>query len=297
MNRFVARLDAYEKLVRLDRPIGILLLLWPTLWGLWLASPPMPHPLVLWLFVLGTVLMRSAGCAINDFADRDFDRHVDRTRNRPLASGAIRPWEALAVAAALSLAAFAIVLQFNRLTILLSFAALAIAAIYPFLKRFFWMPQAWLGVAFGFGIPMAFAATTGKVPPLAWALLGANVLWTIAYDTEYAMVDREDDMRIGMRTSAILFGRHDVGAVMACYLLFLVSMAAIGVWQRYGIAYFAGLAISLLIAGYHHRLIRGRTREGAFKAFLHNNWIGAAIFAGIVLDHLPWRELQHWMAP
>ena len=284
MNRVIARLDAYEKLIRLDRPIGILLLLWPTLWGLWLASPPMPHPLVLWLFVLGTVLMRSAGCAINDYADRDFDRHVERTRERPLAAGLIRPWEALAVAAALALAAFAIVLQFNRLTIYLSFAALAIAAVYPFLKRFFWMPQAWLGVAFGFGIPMAFAATTGRVPLLAWALLAANVLWTIAYDTEYAMVDRDDDQRIGMRTSAILFGRHDVAAVMACYLLFVLGMAAIGVWQRYGIAYFAGLAAALLVAGYHFRLIRDRSREGAFKAFRHNNWIGAAVFAGIALD-------------
>ena len=293
--RVVARLDAYEKLIRLDRPIGILLLLWPTLWGLWLASPPMPHPLVLWLFVLGTVLMRSAGCALNDFADRDFDRHVERTRDRPLARGAIRPWEALAVAAVLALAAFAIVLQFNRLTILLSVAALAIAAIYPFLKRFFWMPQAWLGVAFGFGIPMAFAATQGQVPALAWALLGANVLWTIAYDTEYAMVDREDDLRIGMRTSAIFFGRHDVAAVMGCYILFLLAMAGIGMWQRYGIAYFAGLAAALLIAGYHHRLIRDRSREGAFRAFRHNNWIGAAIFLGIVVDRLPWSLLQRWL--
>ena len=293
----IARLDAYEKLIRLDRPIGILLLAWPTLWGLWLASPPMPHPLVLWLFVLGTVLMRSAGCAINDYADRDFDAHVERTRGRPLAAGLIRPWEALAVAAVLALAAFAIVLQFNRLTVYLSFAALAIAAIYPFTKRFFWMPQAWLGVAFGFGIPMAFAATTGRVPPLAWALLAANVAWTIAYDTEYAMVDREDDRRIGIRTSAILFGRHDVAAVMACYVVFLLAMGAIGVWQRYGVPYFGGLGVAMLIAGYHHRLIRDRTREGAFKAFQHNNWIGAAIFAGIVLDALPWRQLQRWMFP
>jgi 4-hydroxybenzoate polyprenyltransferase len=159
------------------------------------------------------------------------------------------------------------------------------------------MPQAWLGVAFGFGIPMAFAATTGRVPPLAWALLAANVAWTIAYDTEYAMVDRDDDRRIGIRTSAILFGRYDVPAVMACYLAFLLGMGAIGVWQRYGIAYFGGVAAASLIAGHHYRLIRGRTREGAFKAFLHNNWIGAAIFAGIVLDNVPWRELQRWMSP
>jgi len=297
MNRLVARLDAYEKLIRLDRPIGILLLLWPTLWGLWLVSPPMPHPLVLWLFVLGTVLMRSAGCAINDFADRKFDASVERTRDRPLAAGLIRPWEALAVAALLAAAAFAIVLQFNRLTVGLSFAALAIAVVYPFTKRFFWMPQAWLGVAFGFGIPMAFAATTGRVPALAWALLAANVAWTIAYDTEYAMVDRDDDRRIGIRTSAILFGRFDVPAVMACYAVFLLAMAAIGAWQRYGYAYFGGLVVALLVAASHYRLIRGRTREGAFKAFLHNNWIGAAIFAGIALDKLPWRELKRMVMP
>ena len=297
MNQVIARLDAYEKLVRLDRPIGILLLLWPTLWGLWLARPPMPHPLVLWLFVLGTVLMRSAGCAFNDFADRKFDASVERTRDRPLAAGLIRPWEALAIAAVLAAAAFAIVLQFNRLTVGLSFAALAIAVVYPFTKRFFWMPQAWLGVAFGFGIPMAFAATTGRVPPLAWALLAANVLWTIAYDTEYAMVDREDDRRIGIRTSAILFGRFDVLAVMACYAAFLLAMASIGLWQRYGFGYFGGVAVATLIAAYHYRLIRSRTREGAFKAFVHNNWIGAAIFAGIALDKLPWRELQRWAIP
>jgi 4-hydroxybenzoate polyprenyltransferase len=284
MSRLAARLDAYEKLIRLDKPIGILLLLWPTLWGLWLAWDGVPDLAVLWIFVLGTVLMRSAGCAINDFADRHFDGHVERTRARPLAAGLIRPWEALAVAAALALAAFALVLQLNRATVLLSFAALAIAAIYPFTKRFFSIPQAWLGVAFGFGIPMAFAARHGEVPMLAWALLAANVFWTIAYDTEYAMVDREDDRRLGLRTSALLFGRHDVAAVMACYFAFFIGMIAIGAWQGYGPAYFAGLVAGLLVAGYHHRLIRGRSREGCFKAFLHNNWIGAAVFAGIVLD-------------
>jgi len=285
MNAFLARLDAYEKLVRLDKPIGILLLLWPTLWGLWLAAAPARPPLALtWLFILGTVLMRSAGCAINDYADRDFDREVERTKMRPLAAGAISPWEALAVAALLALAAFGIVLTMNRLTIALAFAALAIAAIYPFTKRFFWMPQAWLGVAFGFGIPMAFAAELDRVPPLAWALLGANILWTIAYDTEYAMVDRNDDLRTGIRTSAILFGRHDVAAVMGCYTLFLAAMVGIGQWQGYGPAYFAGLVAASLIAAYHYRLIRDRTREGCFRAFRHNNWLGAAVFAGIAAD-------------
>jgi 4-hydroxybenzoate polyprenyltransferase len=286
-----SRLDAYERLIRLDKPIGILLLLWPTLWGLWLAKRAMPEMAVLWLFVLGTVLMRSAGCAFNDFADRRFDAEVERTRGRPLAAGLIRPWEALAIAAALAAAAFAIVLQFNTLTIRLSFAALAIAAIYPFTKRFFWMPQAWLGVAFGFGIPMAFAAQLGAIPPAGWALLGANVLWTLAYDTEYAMVDRDDDRRIGIRTSALLFGRFDVAAVMLCYALFVAAMAAIGVWAAYGAFYHAGIAVAALIAAYHYILIRHRTREGCFKSFLHNNWIGAAIFAGIALDSAPLKKM------
>ena len=292
MKRLLARLDAYERLIRLDRPIGILLLLWPTLWGLWLGKGGVPGLFTLWFFVLGTVLMRSAGCAFNDWADRRFDAGVERTSGRPLAMGEIRPWEALVVAAVLAASAFAIVLQFNRLTVILSFVALAIAVVYPFLKRFFWMPQAWLGIAFGFGIPMAFAAQVGNVPALAWALLGANVLWTIAYDTEYAMVDREDDLRLGLRTSAILFGRHDVTAVMACYQAFLLAMAAIGLWQGYGVFYYAGLAAAAGIVLYHYRLIRDRTREGCFRAFVHNNWIGAAIFAGIALDRSPlgaWR--------
>jgi 4-hydroxybenzoate polyprenyltransferase len=284
MNRVLARLDAYERLVRLDKPIGILLLLWPTLWGLWLAAGGMPKPVVLWLFILGTVLMRSAGCAVNDFADRDFDREVERTRMRPLAAGTIRPWEALVVAAVLALGAFAVVLAFHRLTIELSFAALAIAVIYPFTKRFFSIPQAWLGIAFSFGIPMAFAAQVGAVPPLAWALVAANFLWVMAYDTEYAMVDRNDDLRTGIHTSAIFFGRFDVAAVMACYALFIAAMAAIGAWQGYGVAYYAGLAAAAALATYHFTLIRGRTREASFKAFLHNNWLGAAVFAGIVAD-------------
>jgi 4-hydroxybenzoate polyprenyltransferase len=284
VNRVLAPLDAYEKLVRLDKPIGSLLLLGPTLWGLWLARGGVPPWVLLWIFVFGTVLMRSAGCAINDFADRKFDAQVERTRNRPLATGAIRPWEALAIAALLSLAAFLMVLKLNRLTIQLSVVALILAAVYPFTKRFFSLPQAWLGIAFGFGIPMAFAAQLNEVPPLAWALLAANVLWTLAYDTEYAMVDRNDDVRLGIRTSAILFGERDVVAVMACYALFLAGMLAIGLWQGYGPFYTGGVMVAGLVTLYHYRLIRGRTREGAFRAFLHNNWIGAAIFAGIVLD-------------
>jgi 4-hydroxybenzoate polyprenyltransferase len=284
MSAVLKRLDAYERLVRLDRPIGILLLLWPTLWALWLAAGGVPHWKLLWVFIMGTILMRSAGCAINDFADRRFDSQVDRTRGRPLATGEIQPWEALVVAALLALAAFALVAQLNNATVKLSFAALGLAVAYPFTKRFFWMPQAWLGVAFGFGIPMAFAAVRGGVPPLGWALLGAHVLWTIAYDTEYAMVDRDDDRKIGIRTSAILFGRYDVAAVMTCYALFLGAMAAIGRWKHFGAFYYAGLGVAAAIAIYHYTLIRTRTREGCFKAFLHNNWLGAAIFAGIAAD-------------
>jgi 4-hydroxybenzoate polyprenyltransferase len=297
MSALVARLGAYERLLRLDKPIGILLLLWPTLWGLWLAAGGAPRWEALWIFVAGTVLMRSAGCAVNDWADRRYDVEVERTRNRPLAAGAIRPWEALVLAAILAIAAFGLVLKLDTLAIRYSFAALAIAAVYPFMKRFFWMPQAWLGLAFGFGIPMAFAALQGRVPPLAWALVGANVFWTIAYDTQYAMVDREDDRRIGMRTSAILFGRHDVAAVMACYALFLASMAAIGVWQRCGPWYYAGLAVAAGIALYHYRLIRTRSRDGCFKAFLHNTWVGAAVFAGIVLDTTDAAGLTAYFAP
>jgi 4-hydroxybenzoate polyprenyltransferase len=291
-----ARINAYERLVRLDRPIGILLLLWPTLWALWLAQRGVPRLPVLWIFILGTVLMRSAGCAMNDWADRGFDPHVERTRDRPLAAGAIRPWEALAVAAVLAALAFALILPLNRLTIGLSFAALAIAVIYPFTKRFLALPQAWLGIAFGFGIPMAFAAVRGSLPPLAWALLLANVFWTIAYDTEYAMVDREDDLKLGVRTSAILFGRHDVAAVMACYALFVAALAAIGAWQRYGVAYFAGVALAALVAATHYPMIRARTREGCFRAFRNNNWVGAAVFAGILGDNLPWAALLHGLA-
>jgi 4-hydroxybenzoate polyprenyltransferase len=295
MSTILQRVSAYEKLIRLDRPIGILLLLWPTLWGLWLARRGAPYWLVLVLFILGTVLMRSAGCAVNDWADRKFDAAVERTRDRPLAAGLIRPWEALAVAAACAGLAFAIVLQFNDLTVKLSFAALAIAIVYPFLKRFFWMPQAWLGIAFGFGIPMAFAATHAVVPPVAWALVAANVFWTLAYDTEYAMVDRDDDRRIGLRTSAILFGRHDVAAVMLSYAAFIGSLAAIGVWAAFGPFYFAGVAVAAAIALSHYRLIRDRSREGCFKAFLGNNWVGAAVFAGIALDNRTLVHFYRWV--
>ena len=276
----------YARLMRIDKPIGTLLLLWPTLWGLWIASNGHPHPAVLLVFVLGTVLMRSAGCVVNDYADRDFDPHVERTRERPLASGKVTKKEALILAAALALAAFALVLSLNRLTILLSFAALFLAASYPFTKRFFAIPQAYLGIAFGFGIPMAFAAETGSVPPVAWIMLAANLFWTVAYDTEYALVDREDDIRIGIRTSALTFGRYDIFAVMLCYAIMLAMLAFVGIELKRGAFYYAGLLAAFSIMLYHYTLIRNRDRMRCFRAFLHNNWVGGAIFLGIFLDYL-----------
>ncbi len=273
----------YVRLVRLHRPIGTLLLLWPTLWALFIAAGGVPTLYALFAFSLGTLLMRSAGCAINDWADRDFDGAVERTRDRPLASRRIAPWEAIVVFVVLSLAALPLVFPFGPLTWLLAVVAAILAASYPFFKRFFAIPQAYLGIAFGFGIPMAFAAVRGELPASCWILLAANIAWAIAYDTEYAMVDREDDLKIGIRTSAITFGRHDVAAVMACYLLALVLIgwaAAIeGLWPWIGV----GLLLAAAVAGYHFRLIRDRTRQGCFKAFNHNTWFGAAVFLGVFL--------------
>jgi 4-hydroxybenzoate polyprenyltransferase len=234
---------------------------------------------------MGTLLMRSAGCAFNDWADRKFDAHVERTANRPLAAGVIAPWEALALAAVLALAGFGLVLLTNRATILWSFPALAIALAYPFFKRFFALPQAFLGIAFSFGIPMAFAAVHNRVPPFAWLLLCINLLWVMAYDTEYAMVDRDDDLRIGLRTSAITFGRFDVAAVAVCYALYLAGMAWVGAWVRLGWIYYAGLGVAALIAAWHVWLIRDRDRGHCFRAFLHNHWLGLAVFAGIALHY------------
>ncbi|HWN29875.1 MAG TPA: 4-hydroxybenzoate octaprenyltransferase [Burkholderiales bacterium] len=282
---FKERLNLYEKLMRLDKPIGILLLLWPTLWGLWISSYGHPNWGILWIFVLGTLLMRSAGCVINDYADRDFDRNVSRTQDRPLASGQISAKEALLLAAVLALLAFELILPLDRLVILLSLPALLIAATYPFTKRFFAIPQAYLGIAFGFGIPMAYAANVGAVPPIAWVLLLANMFWAIAYDTEYAMVDRDDDIRIGIKTSAVTFGKYDVLGVMLCYTAMLAILAGVGVRFKFGVLYYAGLLAATGIMGYHYTLIKDRERDKCFKAFLHNNWIGAAIFAGVALDH------------
>ena len=280
------RLDAYERLTRLDKPIGILLLLWPTLWAVWIAARGDPDPAVAWVFVLGTVLMRSAGCVFNDLADIRYDAHVKRTRERPLVTGEVGRAEALALALVLSAAAFALVaLLLNRLTVWLSVVALAVAVTYPFFKRFFAIPQAYLGIAFGFGIPMAFAATLGHVPQAAWWLLTANIFWAIAYDTEYAMVDRDDDLRIGIRTAAITFGRFEVTAVMLCYAATLVILAGVGRGQGLGVYYYLGLAGAAALMAYHYFLIRGRERMRCFYAFLHNNWVGAVIFLGIAADY------------
>jgi 4-hydroxybenzoate polyprenyltransferase len=279
-----AKVDLYERLMRLDKPIGILLLLWPTLWALWIAGYGQPSWLLVWIFVLGTVLMRSSGCVINDYADRKFDPHVERTKDRPLAAGTVSVREALILATVLALCAFLLIVRLPKLVWLLAVVALFLAISYPFTKRFFAIPQAYLGVAFGFGIPMAFAAIQEQVPRLAWIMLGANIIWAMAYDTEYAMVDRDDDLKIGIRTSAITFGRYDVLAVMLCYAGTLAILAYVGHIMRYGLFYDAGLAAAAAIAGYHYFLIRGRERMRCFKAFLHNNWFGAAVFIGIVAE-------------
>jgi 4-hydroxybenzoate polyprenyltransferase len=279
------KLALYFRLIRADKPIGILLLLWPTLWALWMASGGVPALDVLAIFVIGTALMRSSGCAINDYADRDFDRHVKRTVDRPLTSGKIRGWEAVMVAAVLAIASFLLILPLNALTRQLSVVAVVVAGTYPYFKRFFAIPQAYLGIAFGFGIPMAFAAVQGAVPGVAWWLLVANVFWAVAYDTAYAMVDRDDDIKLGMRTSAITFGRFDVAAIMLCYgaslAIFLLCGWSLGLrWW-----FVAGVAVGGAIALYHYTLIRHRDRMNCFKAFRHNNWLGAALFIGVALDY------------
>lgn len=280
-----AKLSLYEKLMRLDKPIGILLLLWPTLWGVWIASEGRPNLVILWIFILGTVLMRSAGCVINDYADKDFDPMVERTQHRPLATGAVSTREALLLAGGLALVSFLIVLPLNRLTLLLSLPAVALAASYPYTKRFLPLPQAYLGLAFSFGIPMAFAALQGSVPTTAWWLVLANLCWVVAYDTEYAMVDKPDDLKIGIKTSAITFGRLDAEAVMVCHALFLLGMGLIGWHLGRQLFWFAGLLIASILIALQYRQIKGRERTKCFQAFLDNNWVGATVFAGIALDY------------
>jgi 4-hydroxybenzoate polyprenyltransferase len=289
LDKMVFRLDQYEKLIRLDRPIGILLLLWPTLWGLWMAWRGVPDWRTALAFVMGTILMRSAGCAINDFADRNFDGHVERTKNRPLATGAIKPWEAVAVAAVLAAFALGIAwIVLNAAVIKLAVVAFLLALVYPFTKRFLAIPQVWLGIAFGFGIPMAFAAVYGTIfganLTVAWVMLVASAFWTIAYDTEYAMVDIEDDRKLGLKTSALFFGRFDVLAIMLCYAALLGIMGWVGWHMKQHWPYFTGLGLAGLVAGYHYFLIRQRDRAKCFRAFLHNHWIGLIIFVGIALD-------------
>ena len=279
------KLDAYERLMRLDKPIGILLLLWPTLWALWLASRGIPDWITLLIFITGTVLMRSAGCVMNDIADRKYDGLVERTKNRPLATGEVSVKEAYGLVIFFGLLAFALVWQLNKTTILLSFVALFLAATYPFTKRFFAIPQAYLGVAFGFGIPMAFAAVNDYIPPLAWVLLVANVFWAMAYDTEYAMVDRDDDVKIGIKSSALFFGKYDVIAVMACYAIMLGLLAYVGKFMGYGKFYFIGLVAALGLVLWQYQLIKNRDKSNCFKAFLHNNWIGLAVFIGIAAEY------------
>ena len=290
-----SRLALYLDLIRWNRPAGWLLLLWPTLAALWIAADGWPGWHLLFVFVLGTVLMRSAGCCVNDVADRDFDRHVKRTAQRPVTRGALSVRDALGLGAVLALGAFGLVLTTNPPTILLSFAGLAITLLYPYAKRVVSMPQAVLGVAFSFGIPMAFAAALGgldwglgaigaAVPWQAWALLVANLFWVLAYDTEYAMVDRDDDLRIGMKTSAITLGRHDVTAVMAFYVLHLGGWALLGRALGLGAVFGLGLLAAAAQAAWHYGLIRGRTRDGCFRAFRLNHWLGFTVFAGVALD-------------
>lgn len=279
------RIRLYIQLARLHRPIGILLLLWPTLWAVWIASNGHPAWSIIIIFVLGTILMRSAGCVINDYADRDIDKHVKRTQDRPLTSGKVSTREALLLAATLAALSFLLILPLNNLTLLLSVPAVFLAASYPFTKRFLAIPQAYLGIAFGFGIPMAFAATQGHIPPVAWVLLLANIFWAIAYDTEYAMVDRDDDIHLGIHSSALFFGKHDVMAVMICYGITLALLAVAGLMAGLGLPYFVGLIIAEGIALYHYQLIKHRSREKCFEAFLHNNWLGAAVFGGLLVNY------------
>jgi 4-hydroxybenzoate polyprenyltransferase len=283
---FTERLKQYGYLIRLEKPIGTLLLLWPTLWALWMASEGNPPILHIVIFVLGTWLMRSAGCAVNDYADRDFDRHVKRTEKRPITSGKISGKEALGVAAFLAICAFLLILPLNLLTKFLSLGALTVAIFYPFTKRFFSMPQAVLGVAFGFGIPMAYAAELNHLPREAWVMLLANIFWAIAYDTAYAMVDRDDDLRLGIKTSAITFGKYDVMAIMICYAIFFLLMAGIGLDANLNGWFWLGWLAAVACALYHYTLVKTRERMPCFKAFLHNNWLGGCLFSGIFMAWL-----------
>ena len=285
MNAMRSRLIEYAYLIRLHKPIGTVLLLWPTLWALWFASEGKPPLLHVVIFSFGTLLMRSAGCAVNDYADREFDKHVKRTEKRPLTSGKISGKETLMVSGSLALIAFLLVLQLNRLTVILSFFALFIAILYPFTKRFFSIPQAILGIAFGFGIPMAYAAELNTVPWQGWLMLLGNIFWAIAYDTAYAMVDRDDDVRIGIKTSAITFGKYEVTAIVICYILFFGIMAFLAYWQNLNQWFWLGWLGAVGCAIYHYFLVKTRDRMKCFAAFNHNNWLGAILFLGVFLAY------------
>ncbi|MGB4811556.1 MAG: 4-hydroxybenzoate octaprenyltransferase [Methylophilaceae bacterium] len=279
------KINAYERLMRLDKPIGILLLLWPTLCALVIAGNGKPDWIIVLIFVTGTVLMRSAGCVMNDIADSKYDGMVERTKNRPLVSKEVSKKEAYWLVVGLGLSALVLVCLLNKKTIYLSFAAMFLAATYPLTKRFFAVPQAYLGIAFGIGIPMAFAAVTNHIPPVAWVLFVANIFWAIAYDTEYAMVDREDDLNIGIKSSAITFGQYDVVAIMFCYATTLSLLALAGKMLHLSVIYFAGLGLATVVASYHYRLIKNREKTACFKAFQHNNWFGFAVFLGLVAHY------------
>jgi 4-hydroxybenzoate polyprenyltransferase len=284
------RLGDYARLMRLDKPIGIFLLLWPTLWALLIASEGHPDQKILIIFVLGVILMRSAGCVINDYADRDFDRHVSRTRNRPLTSGRVTIREAKILLLLLFLAAFVLVLQLNLLTILLSLIAVLLAAIYPFMKRVTHLPQVFLGAAFGWSVPMAFAAQTGAVPQIAWLMFLATLLWATAYDSLYAMVDREDDIALGIKSTAILFGDSDRQIIGVIQVMVLLCLLMIGRQAELGGIYYLGVLLAGVLVVYQQYLIRYRTREGCFRAFLNNNWFGMVVFLGILFDYLLARQ-------
>ncbi|MEN8107125.1 MAG: 4-hydroxybenzoate octaprenyltransferase [Pseudomonadota bacterium] len=280
------RLHEYALLMRLNRPIGIFLLLWPALWALLVASEGRPDPLVLMVFILGVILMRSAGCVVNDFADREIDGRVTRTRNRPLAAGRVSSREAKLLFLVLCLLAFALVLLLNPLTIMLSFVGVLLAATYPYMKRVTHLPQVYLGAAFGWSVPMVFAAQTGSVPPIAWLMFTTTVLWATAYDTMYAMVDRDDDLVLGVKSTAILFGESDRQIIGVIQAMVLVCLLMIGHQAELGLFYYAGVAVAAGFAIYQQGLIRYREREGCFRAFLNNNWFGAAVFAGMLLDYM-----------
>lgn len=284
----IGRVRTYWRLMRFDRPIGTLLLLWPALWALWIAGQGKPKPLVLAVIMLGVVLMRAAGCVINDYADREFDPHVERTRSRPIAAGLVTPHEALALFVVLCLIAFTAVLSLNALTIALSIPGALLAASYPFMKRYTYLPQAYLGMAFGWAVPMSFAAQTNSIPPIAWELYLATILWALIYDTMYAMVDRDDDWKIGVKSTAILFGDLDRILIAMLQVFMLLILLGIGRQLALGWAYFVGLTVAAALSLYQQVLIRRRTKPECLRAFLNNQWVGAAIFAGLAFA-FAWR--------